>query len=608
MTGRSSMKKFLTLLMCFVLLMTSAMAVGCTPVGPGSNGEKTVIRVFHSNGGTGTQWLRNLEKRFEEDFADKEYATGKKGVDVKVSEDLGDNVDNIASDATDVFFLKRKSAVSLAIKGEVLDLTEWISEDSDVRNGEPISILDKMDDASIKKQSYGSGIYAIPTEFYLEGVSYDVEMFDNECLYIAAAGDTAYSTPYTAEEYVESLGEDATVRFINYDTAPKSLGPDGKPNTSDDGLPSSVSEWLVLCHYMKNVCGIAPMSVSGKYKNYSNHMVYDLWRSLAGERFEAFYNLEGEDIEVVTGVSDTEYLFKTANVEIPMPITKTVDISMANGYEARDMVERYYANAVMEIFQKEGFFAESIIGNTDITHVMAQNRFISNGLSFQGNTFEKVAMHTDGGYWWNESVQNGNFDQYEVLNPEVENGQDRNIAWMSMPVKWSGSVESEGDSDAHDYMGRDFSSGICLVNSNILNKKDTEEMLAVIKDFIHYAFTDESMNEFTRQTGMLYGLDYKVKSDVLNDISLFYRSQIELVQNQPMPNYNMNAVYVNNAGLFDFGLLSGYMGAGGKHSFLDNLRGGKATAQYANTYVEFKEGSFTETAWQGILQALGITA
>ncbi len=317
------MKKFLTLLMCFVLLMTSAMAVGCPQPGPGPNGEKTVIRVFHSNGGTGTQWLRNLEKRFEEDFADKEYATGKKGVDVKVSEDLGDNVDNIASDATDVFFLKRKSAVSLAIKGEVLDLTEWISEDSDVRNGEPISILDKMDEASIKKQSYGSGIYAIPTEFYLEGVSYDVEMFDNECLYIAAAGDTAYSTPYTAEEYVESLGEDATVRFINYDTAPKSLGPDGKPNTSDDGLPSSVSEWLVLCHYMKNVCGIAPMSVSGKYNPVYPARITNVY-AVANGNAKYFYGLFSQSVYYTL----TNVIFDTTKI---IPTNDSVELEALGG-------------------------------------------------------------------------------------------------------------------------------------------------------------------------------------------------------------------------------------------------------------------------------------
>ena len=270
------------------------------------------------------------------------------------------------------------------------------------------------------------------------------------------------------------------------------------------------------------------------------------------------------------------------------------------------MVERYYANAIIEIMYKEGFFSEQI-GAGNINHVESQKRFICNGKTLIGNTFERVAMHVDGGYWWNESVQNGNFDAYKRLTPGCVDGQSRNIKWMPLPVQWSGSVTETSKENAHDYRAKRFSSGVCCVNANVLGKKDTAEMLAVIKDFIHFAYTDESMNEFTKHTGMTYGVDYKVKPEVYNGVSKFYQSIIDMTSTQEMPYYNMNKVYVNSPNLFNFGLLSIYTGAGDvTSSFLGNLKAGSAGEAYANTYTEFKFASLSAEEWQGILKSSGV--
>jgi len=606
------MKKLFVFVMCIVVAVASLGAVGCGGSGTTVSGSKTVLRVVHANGGTGNKWLEALEKRFEKQYADKEYAPGKKGVDVKINCMLAVDMNNIAGVADDVYFIKDGSVVSYAAKGLLMELSDIIGSDIKVgdeyelRNGNHVTISDKVDEMSKTKQTYGDGIYGIPSEMFLEGASYDAELFDSEGLYIA--GETAKESEcwaYTAEDYKQSFGKDATIKLVNDLSAPRSLGPDGKSGTADDGLPSSVSEWLVLCHYMKNVLSIAPVSVSGEYPNYSNLLVWELWKSLAGERYSAFYNLEGQ-VEIVTGVYDNEYIFKTDKVSIKKPITKKVDITIENGYEARDMVERYYANALIEIMYKEGFFSEQI-GAGNINHVEAQKRFICNGKTLLGNTFERVAVHVDGGYWWNESVMNGNFDAYQRLTTGCVNGQDRNIKWMSLPVQWSGSVTEASKENAHDYMAKRFSSGICAVNANNLGKKDTDEMLAVIKDFILFAYSDESMNEFTRHTGLTYGVDYKVEPDVYNGLSKFYQSIIDMTNEQKMPYYNMNKVYVNSSGLFDFGLLSHYTGAGDiTSSFLGNLKSGTAGAAYADTWTEFKFASISLAEWAGILKSSGV--
>jgi len=603
------MKKFLAILLCAILCVATLGVVGCNA---NTSSNKTVLRVVHANGGTGNKWLEELEKNFETTYANKEYASGKKGVDVKLNCTLSVDMNNIAGVADDVYFIKSGSVVSFAAKGLLLELSDIMNEDIKVgdeyelRDGKHVKIADKVDEASKIRQTYGTGIYGIPSEMYLEGVSYDAELFDQERLYIASETAEQGVMSYTAEDYVNSFGEDATIKLVEDLDTPKSLGPDGKANTMDDGLPSSISEWLVLCHYMKRSLSIAPVSVSGEFPNYSNHLVQELWKSLAGERYSAFYNLEGK-VEVVTGVDDNEYIFKTDKVEIKKPITKLVDITMENGYEARDMVERYYANAVIEIMYKEGYFSEQI-GTGNINHVEAQKRFICNGKTLSGNTFERVAMHVDGGYWWNESVQNGNFDAYQRLTPGCTNGQTRNIKWMSLPVQWQGSITEAEKENAHDYMIERFGSGVCAVNANVVGQKDSEEMLAVIKDFILFAYTDDSMNNFTKNTGMLYNVDYKVKPEVYNGISKFYQSMIDLLTTQEKPNYNMNKVYINSSNLFNFGLLSIYTGANDvTSSFLGNLKSGSAGAGVANTYTEFKFASIPASEWAGILTSSGVT-
>ena len=606
------MKKFLSILMCVVLCLTVFGTIGCGPTS--SSGGKTILRVVHANGGTGDKWLTTLEKKFEEKYANKQYAPGKRGVEVKTNGTLSVDMNNIAGVADDIYFIKSGSIVSFAAKDLLLELSDIMNEDIKVgddyelRDGERISIADKVDDILKVKHTYGEGVYGIPSEIYLEGVTYDAELFNTERLYIASETATEEECwLYTATDYVDSFGDDATIKLVSDLDAPRSLGPDGKPNTTDDGLPSSISEWLVLCHYMKRGGpNIAPVSVSGEFPNYSNHFVSELWKSLAGERYSSYYNFEGE-VEIVTGVYDDQYLFKTNKVSIKKPKTEMVDITIENGYKARDMVERYYANAVIEIMYKEGYFSDQI-GSGNINHVEAQKRFICNGKSLLGNTFERVAMHVDGGYWWNESVQNGNFDAYKRLTPGCTNGQNRDLRWMSMPVQWSGSVTEDNKANAHDYMIERFGSGTCVVNANVLGKKDTAEMLAVIKDFIHFAYTDENMNNFTKQTGMVYNVNYDVDPTVYNSLSKFYQSMTDMLKTQEKPYYNMNKVYLNSSNLFNFGLLSVYTGAGEvTSSFLGNLKAGSAGAAYANTYTEFKFASITESEWKGILKASGVS-
>ena len=203
-------------------------------------------------------------------------------------------------------------------------------------------------------------------------------------------------------------------------------------------------------------------------------------------------------------------------------------------------------------------------------------------------------MHVDGGYWWQESTAEGNFEKYAYFDGRPnEDGQDRNIAWMSLPVQWSGSVTEEEQGNAHEYIGVGMAKGMCIVNANVLKDKNSAELLGAIKDFVQYAYTDANLNEFTRTTGMPYNVDYDITDDVKEDVSTFYNSMIELLRGYK-PDYNFNKSYVRAPGNYGFGLLSDYMGVDNKSSFLGALM---MKTTNANTWAEFKEGSVDAATW-----------
>lgn len=539
------MKKFLT---AFLGVMMALTCVGCnkTPSGPTADTNDVVIKFIVSDGGIGAEWLKKSNERFMEKYKEKDYGNGKVGVFCDITNNLPSSA-NMSTDGYHVYFFDRSSKVSgLAAQGNSLDITEIVQEKYDERDGEKISIEDKIDEEYRNFcKSLDGKYYAVPyTEVY-GGLTYDKHLFDKYGLYFAKP-DATDSQQITSSKFGTSYN------FIfPKDDANKSCGPDGEYGTSDDGLPSSCYELLALCDYLKGTLNISPFQLSGKYLNYINFFMDGLMTSLQGyNRAYSMYSLDGE-IEVVTGYTNENLLGNISYLKKPK--TKVINITEETGYYTTRTVEQYYAEALVEIFEKEGYFAKSN-ALTTTSHIDAQRQFINSGY----NKNEEIAMLMEASYWNNESTIRDNFKMFYALNPNVK---DREIAWMSLPVNIANSVTGEEGKKTNNGIEEtvkgekntliDTSRSAIVCNKKV---KDNSALYEAVKDWIQFFNTDYELSKFTLESGMARPLNYQVTDEDRAGLNYFRSSLWDLRADANVLRYEgNNETFKNNYAWFGRG-------------------------------------------------------
>ena len=151
-------------------VMTALTCVGCnnTPSGPVAGDDDVVIKFIVSDGGIGSEWLSKANERFMAKYKDKDYGDGKVGVFCDITKNQPSSA-NMSTDGYHVYFFDRSSKVSaLAAQGNSLDITEIVQEKYDERDGEKISIEDKIPEEYRNFcKSLDGKYYAVPyTEVY----------------------------------------------------------------------------------------------------------------------------------------------------------------------------------------------------------------------------------------------------------------------------------------------------------------------------------------------------------------------------------------------------------------------------------------------------------
>ena len=269
-------------------------------------------------------------------------------------------------------------------------------------------------------------------------------------------------------------------------------------------------------HYFKNRTSFAPIILSGKYTNYINYLIEGLWGSLAGaEQMRNYYNCQG-DIEVVYDYYD-EPLFEGISY-IKKPKVKTVTLNGSNGYLSNDMAAKYYAIAMLEIIQREGFYCtDSTIGTR--TQFDAQMNLYMDGIG----QYKKAAMLIDGSYWHNESKKGEAFDEYERTHPG-KTADDLEFCFMALPTAVK-TAEAQGK----DLCFLDLSHTYVAINSNIANNAELRE---ASKDFVRFIYTEKELQEFTVETGMPRAINYELTDEQKDLLPVFYSSLWELRDNK----------------------------------------------------------------------------
>lgn len=514
----------------FALLLALGMAFSMTACGGGAGNsgdegaggavenvynvpgtDKTELKVINFNGGFGSVWIDEAAERFAELKKDEHYANGKTGIYIAIDKTMTVNSSYMAGSTYSVYIDERHSDImALAQANLLLPITDIVKDTSRVGG----ALEDKLFD-QVKGSLMGTDdeYYALPHYEGYGNFTYNYEVFEKENAFFAAEDETN-KWLYQSTSYGDAY-------LVTSKDAKRSVGPDGKANTEDDGLPRSMDEMIILMDYLKTQTDYAPIILSGMYPNYMNYAICALWASLAGkEQMQNYYNGTGT-IEVIDydhpdGAFYNEPLF-TGIDYIKKPRTKKVTMTEETGYLGNDMVAKYYAVALLEIIEKEGFYSQDTY-NEQRTHLQAQKNLYMGGTG----VYDKAAMLIDGTYWHNEAKVNGGFNDMTKLTGKK--AEDLDLRVMSMPTAYYATDEVVEEPTTL----LDVFFAYTMINGNI---KNNEELKRAAKEFVQFLYSEQELINFSISTGVARPIKYEMNSTSLSKVNSYYRRMWSLRDN-----------------------------------------------------------------------------
>ena len=504
------MKKRIALLLVFLLTLTAGFTMaGCGSEKKGIDETKTQLYVYNFDGGVGSDWLEAVSARFEEKYADTEFepGTGKKGVEIVPGKGK-DSLTTIATSEYNVIFDERVTYNDYISQGLFLDITDIVAEETlaDVTDGKETGrIIDKMSPEQVAAFTALDGKhYVLPHYEVYTGIVYDVDVFTNNSLFFTQDGK------WTKVE------------------AEKSVGPDGVKGSYDDGLPSSYEELYKLITRMVQT-SVIPFIWSGQYPTYTNDLLSGLWVAMAGkDEFSLNFNF-GDGVQANTTEIVSSF---DANGD---PVLQEVTITPETGYLLNQQAAKYYAYQVLEhIMSNSSYYASDLITEV-LTHLDAQTEFIYSDLENK-----PIGMIIEGSYWYNEASDSLKRSE----NTYKERAKNRNFAWMPLPRQLTGTV-TEGNGTKNTVL--DTLGAFGFINANI---KDDANKVALAKKFLKFCYTDESLQEFTRLTGIPKALNYDLPTEGLDR---YPTSLIQIRKNSDVVYpYSASKIFVNSQSSFSF--------------------------------------------------------
>lgn len=490
--------KFLALGLAAVLSVGVAAGCGNGNIGKDEDSSKITQISFRQWGGTAssTDWLQQAADRFAAEKANEPYESGKKGVKVEISTNKDSDYTSSIPDYDILMDENSANIYDMQTRGYLADIDDLVK-----------GLQSKIEPQLLPKLKGADGkYYGLPHYSYDVSISYNVDLFKTENLYIAAPGEES------VVNYKSSLlpASSAGVNFVFNENTKKSCGPNGIPNDYDDGLPSSLEEFIVLCDYIKNKKQINPFAISdiNGGANYAFMLIESLWAGMVGTDAMKATTCNFTDAEVeVVKEGALSYDGTLLNTGIKMPQTETVVLSDGNGYRMYDMSARYYALSFLELAKNKGWFK-----NQQMTNTKAQEFFVLG--NYNANDNDRCAMLVDSTFWYGESVSGGTLTKYKSLS----GGKEANVSMMPMPVQLTGQV-TEGNGKKPTVID---TSATVFVNKRV---EKNEGLFRAVKEFIEFLYSDAELKAFTETSKLTMNLKYDYDKSSLGN---FYAGVLEI--------------------------------------------------------------------------------
>ncbi len=509
------MKRLLALILAVCCIMPVAACGGPNPDNgddgnneavynvPGDN--KTTINFVVYGGGLDGEWADIICEEFAKRNAETNFGGGsKQGVYIDMERTFNVSVTGLANSTKHIITATTSSTPkTLANNGEFYNLTDIVKDTSRVGGSIEDALYDQIKPQLIANDG---NYYALPYFEYYNGLQYNRKVFNEQNALFADASDTT-AVPN------KSKFSDVTFKMTN-DKGILSKGPDGKKGTEDDGLPASMEELLVLMDYFAQKTDYYPMVVSGACVNYTDGIVAGLWSALAGQQqMQNYYNSKGE-VEIVSRDANgniefyDEPIFKGVNY-IKKPKTEKVILDDSNGYLGSDMAARFYAFAFMEIAQQENWFSPEV-SDGGISHYDAQLALM---IGNKMPRFSNSAMLVEYSYWYNETLNCGNFNQAKLVGVKEE---DVDVRAMCQPTSFYYDANQPEEDSALELSVHYYT----FVNKNITRDADVE---AAVTEFVKFLYSEEILKEITKISGFPLSLEYELTNDEINSMSTYFQ-------------------------------------------------------------------------------------
>lgn len=543
--------------------------VGCG--GQSVDSTKTLINIENFGGGVGSAWLDNALQGFEDLHAEDSYEEGKVGVKIKYSNNKAIDTSSMKGSGKHIYFTEANGFPhDLAGNGSLLNINDVVTGSA---FGETKTIESKIDEDFRPMLQYRGEYYALPHYEWYPGLTFDRDLFESKKLYFAAPEETKSTT-------FKSF--DVDYKFVLTTTAKRSCGNDGIYGTDDDGLPTSLPEFIALCKYMQKQ-NVSPILFPGNHQDYSDYLLEGMLASLTGKAgIRTFSEFTGE-VEIVTGyTSDKNYIVKGSG--IATPITEKVTLTEATGYKTRMTVERYALISLLKILEDQQCFDRDLTAGS-FNNENIQKFFLEGSRS--GGSSKDYGMICEGNYWANEA--SGRIAEFYRNHPEVT---DRKFEWMSLPTNLFESV-TEGNGSVNALM--DTGNSFCLVNKTVEKKPG---VMAAVKDFLRYIYSDNELSNFTKTTGVgKAAIQYDFSSDeVTANLNAFQKSVLNLKKTCGVVYAGSdNPTYLNKRDDFIFSINSPIWQPGSYKSIIEALRSKSMDAKDCFEATQISEVDWNKT-------------
>lgn len=451
------MKKMKRVIVGLIAMINCFSVVGCSsPVQSTTDGTKSQIKVTVWQGGYRKNWADNWATKFEQAYEGKSLEEGKTGVEVEVLySSANTGVINVGTRDEDIIFSEQSKYFENIKAGELFDITEWVTTPL-TEYGETRSIAQKM--SKENQVYYGQSetnpqYFALPWYMAFSAINYDIDLFNERALYFTPDGEIG-----------AKLSE------------ARSNGPDGLPNTSDDGLPATFDEFFELCDYLAGI-SITPVIWSGKNQQYMNGMFNSIVADIEGyDNMNMNYQLTGNATDLIDMSRIDEGVF----------YKEATSIGLQNGHLTRTQKGYYYAydflNRLINTKNTQGGakYLASACSDKNVSHTGAQQAYLTSCLEGK-----RIAMLIDSTWWYNEAN-----DIFAAMEGQSLGKNDRRFGVMPIPKIDENHLGPQTTVSAWP-------------TTVYVNKKIGSSRENLIRTFFRFIHSDESLVSYTKDSSAI---------------------------------------------------------------------------------------------------------